>query len=103
MIEFEEGIHTYYTYILTNKAKTVFYTGVTSNIKLRLAQHKKGVNPNSFTSKYKVHYLLHYEKFGWIQQAIAREEEIKAWRREKKIDLIKTINPYLESLNYLFE
>jgi putative endonuclease len=99
MIEFQEGFHTYYIYILTNKAKTVFYTGVTNNLKIRLTQHTKNVNLNSFTSKYKIHYLLYYEKFTWIQQAIAREKEIKGWRREKKIDLIKTTNPYLEFFN----
>ncbi len=103
MIEFQEGYHTYYIYILTNKAKTVLYTGVTNNLKLRLAQHKAGENLTSFTSKYKTHYLLYFEKFTWIQLAIAREKEIKGWRREKKIDLIKTINPELNFLNYLFE
>jgi putative endonuclease len=103
MIGFQEGYHTYYIYILTNKAKTVFYTGVTNHLKIRLVQHKESINPNGFTSKYNVHYLLYYEKFTWIQEAIAREKEIKGWRREKKIDLIKTINPHLEFLNFLFE
>jgi putative endonuclease len=45
---------------------------------------------------------LYYEKFTWIQEAIAREKEIKGWRREKKIVLIKSINPHLEFLNFLF-
>jgi putative endonuclease len=103
MIEFQEGFHTYYIYILTNKAKTVFYIGVTNHLKNRLAQHKESINPNSFTSKYNVYYLLYFEKFTWIQEAIATEKEIKGCRREKKIDLIKTINPHLEFLNYLFE
>lgn len=103
MIEFQEGYHTYYIYIITNKAKTVFYTGVANDLKIRLIQHKEGLNRNSFTSKYNVYYLLYFEKFTWIQKAIAREKEIKGWRREKKIDLIKTINPYLEFLNNLFE
>ena len=103
MIEFQEGYHTYYIYILTNKAKTVLYTGVTNNLKLRLLQHKEGENPLSFTTKYKTFYLLYYEKFTWIQLAIAREKEIKGWRREKKVELIKTINPELIFLNYLFE
>jgi putative endonuclease len=103
MIGFQEGYHTYYIYILTNKVKTVFYTGVTNHLKIRLAQHKESINPNSFTSKYNVHYLLYYEKFTWIQEAIARDKEIKGWRREKKIVLIKTINPHLEFLNFLFE
>jgi putative endonuclease len=46
---------------------------------------------------------LFYEKFTWIQEAIAREKEIKGWDRNKKLQLIKTINPDLEFLNYLFE
>jgi putative endonuclease len=102
MIEYQEGYHTYYVYILTNKAKTVFYTGVTNNLKIRLQQHKESLNPNSFTSKYKVFYLLYFEKFTWIQLAIAKEKEIKGWKRDKKITLIKTINPELGFLDDLF-
>ncbi len=103
MIEFQEGHHTYYIYILTNKSKMVLYTGVTNNLKLRLSQHQESLNPNSFSSKYKTFYLLYFEKFTWIQLAIAREKEIKGWSREKKINLIKTINPDLNYLNDLFE
>ncbi|MEZ0181828.1 GIY-YIG nuclease family protein [Flavobacterium oncorhynchi] len=101
----QEGYHTYYVYILTNKHKTVFYTGVTNNLRIRLSQHKENnTNENkSFTSKYNTTYLLYFEKFTWIQEAIAREKEVKDWRREKKIELIKTINPNLDFLNYLFE
>ncbi|RZK10702.1 MAG: GIY-YIG nuclease family protein [Flavobacterium sp.] len=100
-----EGYHTYYIYIITNKAKTVLYTGVTNHLKVRLQQHQENVAIGNvtFASNYKAHYLLYYEKFTWIQEAIAREKEIKGWRREKKLDLIKTINPNLEFLNYLFE
>ena len=103
MIEFEEGHHTYYIYILTNKTKTVLYTGLTNHLKIRLEQHKDSLNPNSFTAKHNVHFLIYYEKFTWIQLAIAREKEIKGWKREKKIELIKTINPEFKFLNYLFE
>lgn len=103
MIEFQEGYHTYYVYILTNKAKTVLYTGVTNNLKIRLHQHKVSLNPNSFTAKYKVYFLLYFEKFTWIQQAIAKEKEIKGWKKDKKIILIKTINPELNFLTNLFE
>jgi putative endonuclease len=102
-MELQGGYHTYYVYILTNKAKTVLYTGVTNNLSIRLSQHKEHLNPNSFTAKYNVHYLLFYEKFTWIQEAIAREKEIKGWRREKKIDLIKSVNPDFVLLDYLFE
>lgn len=103
MIEFQEGYHTYYVYILTNKAKTVLYTGVTNNLKIRLQQHKDALNPNSFTAKYNVHFLLYFEKFTSIQMAIAKEKEIKGWKKDKKIILIKTINPELNFLNNLFE
>jgi putative endonuclease len=48
------------------------------------------------------HIYLYYEKFTWIHEAIAREKEVKDWRREKKIELIKTINPNLDFLNDLF-
>ena len=88
MIEYTEGIYNFYVYILTNKNKTVLYTGVTNNLRLRLHQHKTKMNPNSFTSKYNVFYLVYYEHYGWIQQAIAREKEIKNLTRAKK----RTIN-----------
>lgn len=103
MIEFQEGHHTYYVYILTNKAKTVLYTGVTNNLKIRLQQHKDSLNPNSFTAKYNVRFLLYFEKFTWIKTAIAKEKEIKGWKKDKKILMIKTINPELNFLNNLFE
>lgn len=100
---FEEGYHTYYTYIITNKIKTV--TGVTNHLKIRLQQHHDNITLErmSFASQYNVRFLLYFEKHTWIQEAIAREKEIKGWRREKKIELIKTINPKLVFLNYLFE
>ena len=103
-MQFQEAYHTYYIYIISNKHKTVFYTGVTNNLKLRLSQHKEN-NPTgnkTFASKYHATYLLYYEKFTWIQEAIAREKETKHWRREKKIELIKTSNPNLFFLNDLF-
>lgn len=100
-----EGYHTYYIYILTNKSKTVFYTGVTNNLKIRLNQHTENIiNGNkSFASKYNVEFLLYYEKFTWIQEAISREKEIKGWSRNKKLELIKIINPDLDFLNNLFD
>jgi putative endonuclease len=103
MIEFQEGYHRYYVYILTNKANKVLYTGVTNNLKIRLQQHKESLNPYSFTARYNVHYLLYYEKFTWIQIAIVKEKEINGWKKDNKISLIKTINPDLNFLNYLFK
>jgi putative endonuclease len=66
--------HTYYVYILTNKSKTVIYTGVTNNLSQRLQQHKSRLNPKSFTSRYNVYYLLYFEEFTSIKDAIAREK-----------------------------
>ncbi len=103
MIEYNEGIYTFYVYILTNVNRTVLYTGVTNNLKKRLQQHKEKLNPTSFTAKYNVHYLLHYEKFTWIQLAIEREKEIKNLSRNKKLDLIKEQNPNLDFYNHYFE
>ena len=102
MIEFTEGIYNFYVYILTNKAKTVLYTGVTNNLKRRLEEHNEKLNPQSFTAKYNLNYLIYYEKYGWIQQAIAREKEIKLLRRDLKLELIKEFNPKMEFLNNRF-
>lgn len=99
MIEFTEGIYNFYVYILTNKAKTVLYTGMTNNLKRRLQEHKEKLNPNSFTAKYNVTHLLYYEHYGWIQQAIEREKEIKLMKRDRKLELIKNFNSNLDFLN----
>lgn len=98
MHEFKEGYHTYYVYIITNKNKTVLYIGVTNNLRLRLEQHQENIvtKKNTFASRYNVCFLVHYEKFAWIQEAIAREKELKGWRREKKMELIKSRNPEME-------
>lgn len=103
MFEHDEGIHTYYVYILTNIKKNVLYTGVTNNLRRRLAEHKNKLNPKSFTSRYNIHYLVYYEKFSWIQLAIEREKEIKNWPREKKDILIKEFNPQMLFLNHYFD
>lgn len=94
------GTHNYYVYILTNKRKTVLYTGVTNNLKERLYFHS---NPDSFskafTTKYKCFYLLYYEHFSDINVAISREKQIKGWSRAKKDALILSFNPNKNFLN----
>jgi putative endonuclease len=102
MIGFSEGIYKFYVYILTNKNRTVLYTGVTNNLHQRLFQHKNKANPSSFTAKYNAEFLVYYEKFGWIHQAIEREKEIKLMNRNVKLDLIRKVNPNMEFLNHLF-
>ena len=103
MEDYPEGSYKFYVYIITNKRRTVLYTGVTNNLHRRLFEHKTKKNPNSFTSKYNVEFLIYYEKFGWIQQAIEREKEIKNLSREKKLNLIKEINPNIEFWNEHFK
>jgi putative endonuclease len=92
----------YYVYITTNKNKTVLYTGVTNDLRRRLAEHEENAIPfksKSFAGQYNAYYLVYYETFTDIKAAIAREKEIKGWRRSKKEDLIKTVNPGWRFLN----
>ena len=95
-----KGIYNFYVYIITNKTKTVLYTGVTNNLKRRLQEHQEG--KSNFSSRYNVKYLLYYEHFGWINEAIAREKEIKGWSRKKKEILINKLNPDWCFLNERF-
>jgi len=90
--------HNYFVYILTNKNKNVVYTGVTNDLQRRVYEHKNGILPG-FTKKYNCHYLVWYERFQFIQDAIDREKEIKKWRREKKNRLIDEFNPTWKFLN----
>jgi len=78
---------------------------VTQNLKERLKQHKENIENNikTFASKYGIEFLVYYEKFTWIQEAIAREKELKGWIRAKKIELIRDFNPTFEFLNHHFE
>jgi putative endonuclease len=87
---------TYCVYILASRSRNL-YTGVTNNLQRRLLEHRQGLVPG-FTSRYRIFRLVHYEVFTDIRYAIAREKEIKAWRREKKIQLIVQQNPTWEDL-----
>ncbi len=91
---------TYYVYILTNYSKSVYYTGVTNNLEQRIIEHylRRG-NTISFTGRYHAYYLLYYECCNYINNSIAREKEIKGWKRIKKEKLIKEFNPTLKFLN----
>lgn len=86
----------YYVYILSSSRGTL-YTGVTNNIWNRLLTHKRK-ELNGFTCKYSVNRLIHYEEFRYINIAIAREKEIKGWRRSKKLALVKSSNPEFNDL-----
>ena len=88
----------YYIYLISNKYKTVLYTGVTNNLKRRMSEHWSGAIPG-FSSRYKCKYLMHYEKFENIDLAISREKEIKKWSKKKKRSLIDKYNPEWKFLN----
>jgi putative endonuclease len=90
--------HNYCVYILANKVNTVFYIGVTSNLEERIWQHKQKVY-KGFTSKYECNKLVYYEEFQWIQDAIAREKQLKGGSRQKKINLIVGVNPSWSDLS----
>lgn len=105
MFDYQQGFHNYYVYIITNKYRSTYYIGMTNNLKVRLEQHKENiiVGNKTFASKYNLEFLVYYEKYTWVQEAIAREKELKKWRREKKLNLIKEFNPTFEFLNLHFE
>jgi len=86
-----------YTYILSNKNRTVLYVGVTANLKRRITQHKSKTG-SVFAKRYNVNELLHFEEFTNIVDAIAREKQLKNWHKEWKWSLIKEMNPELRDL-----
>jgi putative endonuclease len=87
-----------YVYIMTNKVNTVLYTGVTSNLKGRVYQHREK-RKGKFTARYNVNKLVYYEVCPDPRSAIAREKQIKAGSRQKKIDLVNAMNPEWDDLN----
>ena len=82
----------YYVYLICNKNNTTIYTGITSDIKRRIWEHKNKIT-EGFSSKYNLYKLIYYEIFNDPENAIIREKQIKSGRREKKIKLIEPMNP----------
>ena len=87
----------YFVYIMTNANNTVLYTGVTNNLYRRVLEHRFGKG-GVFTSKYKVIKLVYYEAGDDITAAIFREKQIKGGSRQKKIDLVNSMNPEWKDL-----
>jgi putative endonuclease len=87
----------YYVYMMTNRSRVVLYTGVTKSLERRVWFHAN-TNEQSFTKRYNVDRLVYYERFDRARDAISREKEIKGWRRGKKNDLVRTLNPRWEDL-----
>jgi len=82
----------YYVYILASITR-VLYIGITGEFERRIAEHKSHRYPTSFTSQYKVTNLVYFEEYTRVEDAIAREKEMKGWRRSKKVALIEQMNP----------
>ena len=88
----------YHVYILTNRWRTVLYIGMTSDIEDRVFDHKTK-SRKSFTNRYNCDRLVHMEEFSKVLDAIAREKELKKWRREWKEKLINDNNPNWDDLS----
>jgi len=86
----------YYVYIMASRSLTL-YTGVTGDLYHRALQHKAG-DIEGFTKKYYINRLVSYETFKYVNNAIAREKQIKAWTRAKRLALIKTMDPAWQDL-----
>jgi putative endonuclease len=90
----------YYFYIITNQNKTVLYCGMTNNLEARLKEHEDAEGEwKTFAGRYNCHYLLYYEGFDFVMDAIRREKEVKKWSRVKKEILIDSLNPEWRFLN----
>ena len=91
---------TSFIYILTNEYRTTFYIGVTSDVIKRITEHQNEVG-SSFTTKNILKHLGYFEEFPNIPQAIQREKQLKNWKKEWKLNLIKTKNPNRETLKLM--
>jgi putative endonuclease len=88
---------TYYIYILNNPGG-MLYVGVTNNLARRVYEHRNGFG-EGYTSRYQINRLIYYEETSDINVALAREKEIKGWRREKKLALVHSNNPTMRDLS----
>jgi len=88
--------YTFWVYIMVSRTGTL-YTGVTGYIDQRILQHKMD-SIEGFTKRYQIHRLVYYETYDQVLRAIAREKQLKGWRRDKKIALIEKINPRWQDL-----
>ena len=86
----------FFVYIMGTKSR-VLYVGMTNDLTVRVYQHKTG-RYKGFTQRYRVHRLVYFESYRYVNSAIAREKELKSWRREKRIALIESINPLWDDL-----
>jgi len=89
--------HAYFVYILANRSRNT-YIGVTNNLQRRIREHKERRNAG-YAANYGIDRLVYYELHQYVINALTRETEIKAWRREKKTRLIESVNPSWQDLS----
>ncbi|MDP2918788.1 MAG: GIY-YIG nuclease family protein [Dehalococcoidia bacterium] len=87
----------YYVYIMSNRSSTL-YIGVTNDLLRRVAEHKQKIT-DGFTKRYNIDRLVYFEAGGTAESAIMREKQIKSWGRERKIELIESMNPEWKDLS----
>jgi putative endonuclease len=85
-------------YIVTNNTRSVLYIGITSELIVRIWQHRTAGIPGSFSERYHCAHLVYFEHYREVRDAIAREKQLKGWRRQKKNTLIATLNPQWDDL-----
>ena len=83
----------YYVYLLTNKTKSVIYTGISDDLERRVYEHKTRFYPRSFTARYNVDLLVYYEEIQDREEALHREKQLKRYHRKWKNELIEDENP----------
>ena len=89
----------YYVYILASATNVTLYIGVTKDLVRRVYEHREHLDPDSFTSKYKVHKLVYFEETSDVRVALEREKQLKGWRRSKKNALVESMNPEWKDLD----
>ena len=89
-------MRSYYVYILSSRSRNL-YIGVTDDLERRVWQHRTGAVPG-FTSRYRINRLVYYEDTTSAESAITREKQLKGWRRNRKVELIESVNPTWQDL-----
>lgn len=91
-------MNAYFIYIIANIIRSTLYIGVTNNLERRMYEHKQGIF-EGFSKKYNLRHLMYFEEFSDIHEAIAREKQLKKWKRAWKNKLIEGFNPKWEDLS----
>ena len=89
--------HRYSVYILTSHSLSAMYVGVTNDLGRRVFEHRNGLG-SEFAKKYQVRRLVYTEEFEQVEKAIAREKQLKGWKRIRKNELVRAANPEWEDL-----